>query len=62
MHGKPDSSDKPMRSFRVTVVDRNRHRTRYLAIARSWHDAWRAAANELGLVALISVRPALRHH
>lgn len=53
------SSLKP---FRVTVIDRHRKRTRYLAIARSWHDAWLTAANEYGLVALISVRPAIRHN
>lgn len=47
-----------MKTYTVTVIDRRRKRTRYIAIARCWYDAWLTAANEYGLAALVMVKPA----
>jgi type II secretory pathway component PulL len=47
-----------MSAYHVTVIDRQRRRHRYVAIAKCWYDAWLAAANEYGLAALVMVKPA----
>lgn len=47
-----------MKPYTVTVIDRRHKRTRYVAIARCWYDAWLAAANEYGLACLVMVKPA----
>lgn len=47
-----------MKPYIVTVIDRNRKRHRYIAIANRWIDAWIEAANTHGIVALLNVKPA----
>jgi hypothetical protein len=47
-----------MHPYTITVIDRQRKRHRYTAIARCWFDAWKQAANQYGLAALVMVKPA----
>jgi hypothetical protein len=46
-----------MNTYTVTVIDRQRRRHRFTAIARCWFDAWRTAANEYGIACLVTVKP-----
>ena len=56
----PHTSPLPLQPFTVVVVNRARKRSRYVAIARSWYEAWQEAIEQFGMAALISVRPAIR--
>lgn len=46
-----------MTPFTVVVIDRNRKRHRFVALARCWYDAWKTATSEYGIAALVMVKP-----
>jgi type II secretory pathway component PulL len=47
-----------MHPYKITVIDRRRKRHSYVALAACWLEAWRNAANEFGIAALVVVKPA----
>lgn len=46
-----------MNIYTVIVVERSGKRHRFIAIAKSLHEAWLQAANAYGLMALSIVKP-----
>ena len=46
-----------MNTYSVTVVDRHRKRTRYVAIAQTLHEAWLTAVNQYGIAVVTIVKP-----
>lgn len=46
-----------MSAYIVTIVDGQRRRHRYTAIAHNWFEAWKSAADVFGIARLIMVRP-----